>query len=546
MQASEICKLRNGLNCEALKYEGGKHNLQISCDAVNETKSTSVSIDVYSSKLRHCRNIIPHRIVRPLHKSTVDHKAHFTHFIKDILKNNCNIEQYVADNQKRAVGKNTYNHASLFPCEYCFAKAVRFVVENNDEATKKKLRKIRDELRTQSNEDDAIDFTALEKQIEKAEKELKTRKRSHLVMPAETRNGEPRTTEKIRKIVNDIEERGPLSKEEARGVKGSSPLLEIPNFDYVLDSPTEYLHSVCIGVAKRMIELAFNVGESRSREITTKLADVAKFNELMQFMKVTHEFSRRIRDLDFAVMKGQEFRNIVLFFFPVVMTCMCNEKERKLWLLFAYMIRSCILPTKEFRVIDESNVQNACEKFYKLYESLYGQTNCTYNTHVVGSHLLEMRVHGPLTLTSAFGFESFYGELRHAFTPGTQSTLKQIFKKILIKRALSYHCCKTSIHYSDHETGLEDNTLIYCFEDLTHKIYKIIKVNQTSVICLKQNRHNYSFPEIPNLDVSKIGIYKKGLLTNEKVRIPKENIDGKVLLVNDLFITCPNDVLREK
>ena len=246
-------------------------------------------------------------------------------------------------------------------------------------------------------------------------------------------------------------------------------------------------------------------------------------------------------------MKGQEFRNIILFFFPIVLKCIPEgDKERKLWLLFVFMIRSCIVPQKEFSTIPDDEIRSACLKFYKLYEFIYGQLNCTYNTHIVCCHLLDMRVHGPLTFTSAFGFESFYSEIRQSFVPGTPCTLKQIFRKILLKRALSYHCCETSIYYSDHSTNSEDNSLIYCYKNLTHEIYRIVKVKKDSVICYKQGRFEHSFPELPSLNWSKVGIYKKGLITNDKVEILKENIHGKVLEIDNLFITCPNNVLREK
>ena len=416
------------------------------------------------------------------------------------------IDKYVADNLKRALGKGSLCHSSRFPCEYCFSKGCKYV------------------------------------------KNINGKKFCRIVWPSSTSNGEPRTREKLLEICDKIENSDKkLHPDEAKGVVTKSPLFLIPNFDVVLDVSTEYLHSVCLGVAKRMIELTFSVGESRQRVTKRRLSSPATFNLLMLQIKVPCEFSRRNRELDFGVMKGQEFRNIVLFFFPVVLNSIEKPaQERKLWLLFTYMIRACIIPTEEFKLLDVEVIIDVCDQFYKLYERLFGECNCTYNTHVVSCHLLEMRHSGPLTMTSAFPFEAFYGEIRNSFYPGTQSSLKQIFKNILLKRNLSHHCCEQSIRYSSKETNLENDTLIYCFQDYTHKMYRICEVHADYVICKRQGRRTTQFPEMPRHNFSQIGIYEKGALAINEEKIMKNNIDGKIIEVMGYLITCPNAILREK
>ena len=463
-----------------------------------ETKSTSVSLDVYSSRLTKCQTIFPHRIVRPLVKcNDIDLKQHFVCFIQELIDNGDDIKQYIADNLKRAFGKYSLCHSASFACEYCFSRAVPCKINNKDNLnTQKQLKKIRQKLKKNGS----VNVSAIQKEVEKTEKQLKSG-RSKLVWPVSTMHGNPRTTENVLAIANEIEENGSLPHAEAKGVTGKSPLFNIPNFDFVLDSPTEYMHSTCLGVTKRMIELTFSVGEKRTKNSKRKLSSASSFNSEIKLLniKVFDEFSRRIRELDFAVMKAQEFRNITLFFFPVVINCIESDaRERKVWLLFSYMIRACILPQKEFQPLPD--LEPICEMFYTLYESIFGEANCTYNTHVVSSHLPLMRNHGPLTFTSAFGFESFYGEIRKSFTPGTPSTLKQIMKKILIKRALGNHCCEKTITYSDHETCLEDNTMIYCFTHQDHKMYKITEVHKNHVICVKQGKYSHSFKELPKFN----------------------------------------------
>ena len=246
-------------------------------------------------------------------------------------------------------------------------------------------------------------------------------------------------------------------------------------------------------------------------------------------------------------MKGQEFRNICIFYFKIVVECIePTAKERRLWLLLAYMIRTCVLPNNEYETVDPRLVTYCGTQFYKLYEQLFHARNCTYNTHVVSSHLPMIRHHGPLTLTSAFGFESFYGELRHSFVPGTISPLKQIFEKIMLKRSLSHHCCEASIFYSTKETAHESNCVIYTYENNEYSIFKIMSIDKNSFQCLKVGKYETTFTETPTLDWSKIGVFKAGGISDEIVTIPKNAVAGKVIRVMDLFVTCPINVLLEK
>ena len=514
---------------------------------MSESKSTSISLDVYSARMRKCRNVYPCRIVRPLGKHKVDTKKQLSHFIQDILANDGKIEMYVADNLKRATGKDCLCHSSLYPCEYCFSRGVRHEVPSTNLKAKKQFKRIRQQLTSVSNEQGKNAFSKIEQQINEAEKQLSNKKRSRIVWPASTSNGEPRTTEKIIRIVEKIEDNGGrIPPEEAKGVCGRSPLLSIPNFDMVRDSPTEYLHSVCLGVSKKLVELTFQVGETRQINMKRKPCNPAKYNERMSKIKVPKQSSRRVRELDFAVLKGQEFRNITIFFFPVIVECVENKPERVLWLKLAFIIRACVLPTNEFKNHLIEKITKLSDEFYVLYERLYGPQNCTYNTHVVLSHLIEMRAHGPLTYSSAFGFESFYGEIRNSFKTGTQSPLIQIFKKILFKRALSHHCCEATINYSAKETALQNDTLIYVYKDDKHLMYKIHEVKENSLMCYRQGKYKHAFSDVSNIEWSDVGVYKKGPISDESVEIMKKNVAGKLLLVENLLITCPNNVLREK
>ena len=211
------------------------------------------------------------------------------------------------------------------------------------------------------------------------------------------------------------------------------------------------------------------------------------------------------------------------------------------------MIRACILPSSEFENFNLEHVPLCCNLFYELFEKLFGEGNCTYNLHIVMAHLIEIRAHGPLTMTSAFGFESFYGEVRHSFAPGTMSPLKQIFEKIMIKRMLAPHICTPSFTLTAHETSQECNNLIYTYERRSHNLFKITEIGENNVTCLKIKYKKKTFKETPAcLEWDKVGVFELDCITDEIVILPQKKVCGKVVKINDLLITYPSNVLAEK
>ena len=556
MQANDI----NRIQAETCPRYRPNQTIQASCDGVHDCKSNSVSIDVYSTKPTHCKVVFPHKMVRPLGRFKVNHNQQLTSFLEDVVSTQNRIKHYIADNLKRANAREALNHAARKACEYCCSSGISLELKKQETEllhkqlqTEKdiiieKIAQIETEPSTSQNSNSKnrkIEMlNNIISDIDEKMKQNKTKK-SHIVWPSSTSNGEPRTVEKIREIVEKLEN-NEITKEEAQGIIGRSPLLSLPNFDMVRDTPAEYLHSGCLGVVKRLIELTFSVGDKRPTACKRKLYSPALFNKLMADIKVHREFSRRVRELDFSVMKGQEFRNIILFFFPIIVKIIEDKTEKKIWIYLAYMFRSCVLPTKEFQCVNINSITNACEQFYKLYDSFYGSINCTYNTHIIGSHLLEVRSHGPLTFTSAFVFENFYGELRRSFAPGTQSNLKQMFQKTLLKRALSHHQCENTIHISDHNTEQESNNMIYEFKDLSYHMYHVMSVNGDDLLCRRVGKYPYTFEEVPSLNWSKVGVFQKGPLSSDTVVLKKSNVHGKVMQVDNLLLTCPANILREK
>ena len=499
--------------------------------------------------------VYPIRIVKPLKKIQIDQNEQLAKVLADIHENGCIIDEYIGDKPKRSNAKCILGHSSWFPCEYCYAKGTRVNVNSNDDKKKREglqmqkdiiKEKIESIKHKSHNSSQMLRLKNLEKKLTIEENKLKPKK-TNIVWPKTTMDCEPRTKESLREIIEKLENNQPMTQDESKGVTGRSLLFDIPYFDYITDAPVEYLHGVCLGQVKKCVELTFKVGETRSRVTKRKLSLPSQFNSQIHNVKVFREFNRRIRDLDFSVYKGQEFRNLLLFFFPLILNCIePNNKERHMWLYLTYMIKACVVPKEEFTPLDLGIIERCTKQFYSLYQQLFGVRNCTYTIHTVSSHLIVMRYKGPLTETSAFPFESFYSELRNSFVPGTPSTLKQILENVLIKRVITHHQCANDIYISEKETAMEANNLIYCYRHMEYTVYKVMSVDSDMLSCYLYETLPCSFIETPELPWNMIGVFKKGMIVEENVIIMKKDVKGKVIAVEDLLITCPLNVLREK
>lgn len=96
----------------------------MSVDGVSEAKSTSVSMDVFSTKFKNCRHVYPLRIIRPLNNNKVDDDEQLESVLDDCYNEaNIAISHCVADKPKRSKLLKCKNQNAKFPCEYCFGEA---------------------------------------------------------------------------------------------------------------------------------------------------------------------------------------------------------------------------------------------------------------------------------------------------------------------------------------------------------------------------------------------------------------------------------------
>lgn len=242
-------------------------DVQLSLDGVQECRSNSVSLDVYSVKIEGCRNIYPLKIVRPINRFKLDYKPQLQDVLENLAQANFCLRCFIGDNPKRAIVREALNHASYYGCEYCTSKAERYAgdtIKFNEEKKRnnlqiKKFEKQIHELRNTAGSTADMkrrdrEIEVLSNLIEELKKKNVKKSNNHCVWPSSTINGPSRTVEEIRAIVEMLneEDRSQLSADILKGIVGKSLLLDVPGFEFVKSIPAEYMHTGCLGVVKRL------------------------------------------------------------------------------------------------------------------------------------------------------------------------------------------------------------------------------------------------------------------------------------------------------
>ena len=164
--------------------------VKLSLDGISESRSTNISLDVYSMKFNACHSVYPITIIRPLCKLSVNYYQQFKKVLEHITNNNCELSHVIADNPKHAFIRNSLCHGAKYACEYCFANGIslRDTQEIQDQLKKLEKKKIAltsakfpEELRKKK----LMDINSLESKLTRS---------TQIVWPNSTSQGEKRTT----------------------------------------------------------------------------------------------------------------------------------------------------------------------------------------------------------------------------------------------------------------------------------------------------------------------------------------------------------------
>lgn len=216
------------------------------------------------------------------------------------------------------------------------------------------------------------------------------------------------------------------------GIKGPCVLSELPQFNSVTGFPPDYMHCVCLGVVRQVVDiLVDSVNHAQPFYLGDCIEEIDGY--LLQ-QKPPNEIHRSPRSLSLRkYWKASEWRCFLLFYSVVVFKKLMKAKYFHHWLLLVNGIH-VLLSTSVNQ--DTINYANRClVKFVAQFHHLYGKINTSFNVHLL-IHLSEsVRIFGCLQKQSAFVYEDACGRLLRLFH-GTQGVPKQIVKNFRAQQNL--------------------------------------------------------------------------------------------------------------
>ncbi len=331
------------------------------------------------------------------------------------------------------------------------------------------------------------------------------------------------------------------------GYKGRCIILDtIPHFDMINQIPVDPMHMLFLGIGRALFELLFKVGENRPTNLTSPRQSTRGMDNALEHVKVPRELPRRPRPMDFKNWKGAEWRNLILFYFPIVAEILHPGARQQVWLEYCFLCRAYSIPDMYFNALDHKYLQSLAKKWYLRYFRAFGPLNMRYNVHLM-AHLHLIRVHGPFPEISAFPFEGSFAVGGRAQRIGTSSLGLQFMRHSYL-RPLNGHNCERKITYSVATTSRRQDDLLYS-EKCIYQLVENPKPEDHFLKVTKVNATTYFAPGAQHLDFTSVGVFKFISVASSQQYLRLDKVLGKVIRVpladDDILVTISNAQLRE-
>ncbi len=488
MRLKDLLKFHVGLHprksdvyCTNGKLDYSKVSLDFSIDGVKCANSSSNTLYITSVRFNSCKMTYP----IDSRYAVKEYKKNVNDFLKPLI-NQCNtlgirVTKFLGDAPVRAMCKLQKQHGGFYSCECCDMEGVH----------------------------------------------LKKR----VCYPPETMHCKIRTHKGWRQRVRERKN----THRHTFGIMGKSPLLDLPNFNIVFDSPSDPLHRDHMGITKATWRLTTNQGHTNlHRKNATKLQDCVTIDYLR--VRLPSEFNHRSRPIDVANFKAHEWKALLLTCFPSIIKHskrLQDEEIARLWGLYAFLVRAYLVDDEVYAKMDQDFLRRVHEDFYDTYSSVFGPEHCTFNVHNF-YHMDLNRTAGRQHTLSTEPFESMYGDVKKSYAPGTSSIGKQFLYKMLMRRldhkdsTCDY---EMKIDATPPELRRDDSILV----NNKWQFYKVRDVSQDRET-IKVSR---IFTDIwmcdvaPDLPFHKVGVKKLVSISNTCTDINRKHFTGKGAIYRD-------------
>lgn len=262
--------------------------------------------------------------------------------------------------------------------------------------------------------------------------------------------------------------------------KGLSPLEDLP-IDITSSVVQDYMHSVCLGVVKRLLTFWVK-GKKTIRFLNNNIQTEVSSTLVSLKPYLPSEFNRLPRSLEeLEYWKATEFRTFLLYTGIIALKGRLKKPLFQHFMLLHCAIR--ILLSKETCITLNGQAKCLLIQFVTEYSDLYGVEFISYNVHGL-IHLPDfVLVHGPLDQFSAFKYENCLQNIKKCIK-NSRHPLSDIYNRIIeqnnqLKPINNYPVLKNEIEY---------NPLIY--KDPTVTLYEQI-LNECFVISSIKKNDNF-------------------------------------------------------
>lgn len=218
-----------------------------------------------------------------------------------------------------------------------------------------------------------------------------------------------------------------------RGIKGPSVLMFCPFFDCVKGVSIDYMHLLCLGLVRMLLNLWFNVKHATSDFSISKF--VAIVDDRLENLKMPHFILRQPRSITehLKFWKATELR---AWFFYYSIPCISDLLRPSYLYHYCALVEGLyLLCQSSISPDDIAKSEKLLKYFVFMLPSLYGERFMTLNAHSLLHLPQTVKELGPLWCNSCFAFEGANGELLKLFH-GTQAIDLQIANAVHIYQLL--------------------------------------------------------------------------------------------------------------
>jgi hypothetical protein len=322
----------------------------------------------------------------------------------------------------------------------------------------------------------------------------------------------------------------------------TTPLIHVPQLDFVKSFVLDYMHLVCLGVVRTLLT-AWTFGP-KPHLLPVQLRSLISKNLVNLSPNIPSEFSRRPRELKLLLRwKATEFRSFLIYFGPIVL----NKLPSKLYnhflslhIAITILLNPAYCSNKDMREYSRSLLTHFVHCMPKLYSYRFLTHNFHNLIHLVddADHFSDILPNFSLNDISSFPFENHLQTFKK-MARSYSKPLQQIAHRIteLFSSGHIQNMYKTTSNLSFLKDPYQDGLLLpsCCgpqYKSANFQQFKICISSPDNCVSLKNGEiiiiDNIAFSEVLNTEViigrkylNKVDLYGHPLCASSKLGIYK-------------------------